>query len=58
MAKRLGATAIASGVESAEDIVVLRDAGYDIVQGPFIGEPMKASDFLRWTLDNKARAIA
>jgi len=57
-AKALRGTAIADGVESAEEMVVLRDVGYEVVQGPFVASPMKASDFLRWSVDSKARAAA
>jgi len=57
-AKALRGTVIADGVESAEEMVVLRDIGYEVVQGPFVASPMKASDFLRWSVDSKARAAA
>ena len=55
MAKALRSTAIANGVENSEEIVMLREVGYDIVQGSFIAEPMKASDFLRFIVDRKSR---
>ncbi len=51
LAKKSGGTAVASGVGTAEEIVVLRDIGYDVAQGPFIAEAMKGQDFLRWAVD-------
>jgi EAL domain-containing protein (putative c-di-GMP-specific phosphodiesterase class I)/DNA-binding NarL/FixJ family response regulator len=54
MAKKLGIVALAEGVENKEEMTLLRDLGCDLVQGHYIAAPMKASDFLRWAVDNRS----
>lgn len=56
MAKKLGIVAVAEGIETKEEMEMLRDLGCELVQGHYIAAPMKASDFLRWAVDNKAEA--
>lgn len=51
----LGLKVVAEGVESAEQMVYLRDNGCDELQGFYYGRPMPAADFERMLRDNLAR---
>ncbi|MHC8492014.1 EAL domain-containing protein [Thalassospira sp. SM2505] len=44
MARNLGKTCIAEGVENDRQLDVLREAGCDILQGYLLGRPMSAAD--------------
>jgi diguanylate cyclase (GGDEF)-like protein/PAS domain S-box-containing protein len=44
MARNLGKTCIAEGVETPHQMQVLRDAGCDLLQGYLLGRPMSAQD--------------
>jgi EAL domain-containing protein (putative c-di-GMP-specific phosphodiesterase class I) len=46
MAHRLGATAVAEGVEDERTLTILRELGCDIVQGYLIGKPMRFDRFM------------
>jgi EAL domain-containing protein (putative c-di-GMP-specific phosphodiesterase class I) len=46
MGKALGMSVIAEGVETAEQLAVLRSLGCDQVQGYLIAKPLPADDFL------------
>jgi EAL domain-containing protein (putative c-di-GMP-specific phosphodiesterase class I)/AmiR/NasT family two-component response regulator len=52
MARKLGIVAVAEGVETSEQMAVLRELGCDMVQGPFVAVPMKGAEFLRWLMDH------
>ena len=58
MAKKLGIASVAQGVESKEEMALVRSLGCDMAQGHFIAAPMKAPDFLRWALDHAKPAPA
>jgi EAL domain-containing protein (putative c-di-GMP-specific phosphodiesterase class I) len=58
MAKKLGIASVAQGVESKEEMALVRSLGCDMAQGHFIASPMKAPDFLRWALDHAKAAPA
>jgi EAL domain-containing protein (putative c-di-GMP-specific phosphodiesterase class I)/ActR/RegA family two-component response regulator len=45
LAHRFGLTAVAEGVENAEDLEQLADMGYDMAQGFYFAKPMKSTDF-------------
>jgi EAL domain-containing protein (putative c-di-GMP-specific phosphodiesterase class I) len=46
MARRLGITSVAEGVETQEDWDVLKAAGCDVAQGYFIAKPLDSNSFL------------
>jgi len=48
MAKKLGLDAVAEGVESHADWVLLQQLGCDLAQGFLIARPMEASAFVPW----------
>ena len=48
MAAKLGIAAVAEGVETAEQVALLRSLGCSLVQGYFIAQPMPQAEFLDW----------
>ncbi len=52
--QRLGLTTVAEGVETMEELKVLRDMGCDEIQGYLFARPMPACDVLPWLNDNAA----
>ena len=48
MAKKLGISAVAEGVETEADWDLLRQLGCDVAQGYYIARPMEAGAFLGW----------
>ncbi|MCK9985366.1 MAG: hypothetical protein AzoDbin1_01838 [Azoarcus sp.] len=48
MARQLGMTTVAEGVEDLEDWNLLRARGVDVAQGWFIAKPMPAADLPDW----------
>jgi len=48
MARKLGITSVAEGVETQEDWDLLRDSGCILAQGYHIARPMPADQFLQW----------
>jgi EAL domain-containing protein (putative c-di-GMP-specific phosphodiesterase class I)/AmiR/NasT family two-component response regulator len=48
LARKLGITSVAEGVESQEDLDLLRSLGCDLAQGYFIARPMHADAFPGW----------
>jgi len=48
MSKALNLTVIAEGVETEEQMRILREEGCEICQGYFFSRPMPADDFLKW----------
>jgi EAL domain-containing protein (putative c-di-GMP-specific phosphodiesterase class I)/ActR/RegA family two-component response regulator len=55
MARQLGMTTVAEGVEDQADWDFLRQQGCDLAQGYFIARPMPAEDLLGWLADWHAR---
>ncbi|GGY87363.1 transcriptional regulator [Cellvibrio zantedeschiae] len=55
MGQRLGLTTVAEGVETVEELQLLRAMGCDEIQGFLFSAPMPASDVLPWLNDNGAR---
>ena len=52
LAKRLGLTTVAEGVETFEEWQVLKDAGCDSCQGYYTAKPMSQGDFMHWAKEN------
>jgi EAL domain-containing protein (putative c-di-GMP-specific phosphodiesterase class I) len=48
MASKLRIEAVAEGVETKEQLVLLRELGCPLGQGYLIGKPMPAAEFTRW----------
>ena len=48
LANRLGVKSVAEGVETAEQVGWLRQAGCQMMQGPFFAEPMPHPQLVRW----------
>jgi EAL domain-containing protein (putative c-di-GMP-specific phosphodiesterase class I) len=55
IASKLRIASVAEGVETKEQVVMLRELGCQMAQGFFIAKPMPAADFVRWAQDH-ARA--
>jgi len=53
MGQRLGLTTVAEGVETLEELQVLRDMGCHEIQGHLFSSAMPACDVLPWLNDNK-----
>ncbi len=45
MIKKLGMTVVAEGIETKEEVEMLRKLGCDIIQGYFFGKPMSVHEF-------------
>ena len=55
MARRLGITSVAEGVETQEDWDVLKAAGCDLAQGFFIAKPLESNSFLAFCTAESTR---
>lgn len=60
LARRLGAQAIAEGVETPEDLYAVKEAGIDLAQGYLLGKPMLSADLLAsgWLKQSSCRPAA
>ncbi len=58
MARQLGITAVAEGVEDQADRDFLRQQGCDLAQGNYIGRAMPAEDLPAWLADWEARCAS
>lgn len=56
-ARENGARAVADGVASHADFMMLRDLGFDLVQGPLFAKPMPAHKFARSVLAKRFAAV-
>ena len=57
LAESLGVSTIAEGVETAEQMLTLKNMGCDIVQGYYFSRPLPAEDFARFVADKKQDAL-
>lgn len=57
MARALGHTIVAEGIENMEQFVALRELGCDHVQGFFVARPMTAIDLDAWMKSRSANGI-
>ena len=48
MAHKLGIVAVAEGVESRDEMELVRSLGCPLVQGYYVGRPMDATEFMSW----------
>jgi EAL domain-containing protein (putative c-di-GMP-specific phosphodiesterase class I) len=55
MARRLGITSVAEGVETQEDWDVLKAAGCDVAQGFLIAKPLENDSFLAFCIAESTR---
>ncbi len=55
IAKRMGMTAVAEGVESEDDWRLLQELDCDLAQGYFIGRPMSVTRVLEWLYEWQQR---
>ena len=51
LAHGLGLTCTAEGVETAEQLAMLRDLGCDVVQGYFLAQPLEPDALAAWTAE-------
>ncbi|NAZ38153.1 bifunctional diguanylate cyclase/phosphodiesterase [Rubellimicrobium sp. CFH 75288] len=58
MARELGLVVVCEGVETAEDLRLVRDLGCDLVQGFLVGRPQPISDLAAHWLDRRGIAAA
>jgi EAL domain-containing protein (putative c-di-GMP-specific phosphodiesterase class I) len=56
-ARENGARAVAGGVTNHADFVMLRELGFDLVQGPMFAKPMEARKFARSVLARRFAAV-
>ena len=56
LAHRFKLTAVAEGVETADDLQVLVGMGYDLAQGYYFEKPMPSDDFMRMLAASSNRA--
>jgi EAL domain-containing protein (putative c-di-GMP-specific phosphodiesterase class I) len=55
IAKRIGMSCVAEGIESAEDWRLVQELDCDLAQGYFIGRPMAAERVLEWLFEWQSR---
>ncbi|MYN05666.1 EAL domain-containing protein [Pseudoduganella sp. DS3] len=55
MAGKLGVPVCADGIEKLEDWTLMRELGCSAGQGPLVGEPMPAGQFVAWFKENRER---
>jgi EAL domain-containing protein (putative c-di-GMP-specific phosphodiesterase class I) len=48
LSKRLGMTVLAEGVETAEELALLKASGCDEVQGFYIAPPLAPAELVAW----------
>ena len=55
LAHGLGLTAIAEGVETTDQLAILRELGCDVVQGYLIAQPLEPQELAPWAARHKRR---
>ncbi|MEP7315505.1 MAG: EAL domain-containing protein [Sphingomicrobium sp.] len=58
LAHRLDLTVTAEGVETVEQLCMMRDLGCDVAQGYFVGRPLDPDNLATWTADWTTRWAA
>jgi len=57
LARRFRITSVAEGVETSDDLGVLIDTGYDLVQGFFFAKPMPSADFAGYVTRARSHGV-
>jgi diguanylate cyclase (GGDEF)-like protein len=57
LARDLGRTIVAEGVETAEQLIWLQSAGCDVAQGYHIAKPMPAAELIKWLAPERSVAL-
>jgi diguanylate cyclase (GGDEF)-like protein len=57
LAKALGLTVVAEGIETQEQLIFLRDSGCHVVQGYLLGRPLAADALEAWLAASHTRAV-
>ena len=52
LSHKIGATTVAEGIETAEQVQLLRDVGCDVIQGYIYSRPLPISEFEIWWKEN------
>ena len=55
LARRFQITSVAEGAETKDDLGVLIDTGYDLVQGFFFAKPMPSRDFMNYVAGTREK---
>ena len=55
LARRFQITSVAEGAETRDDLGVLIDNGYDLVQGFFFAKPMPSRDFMNYVAGTREK---
>ncbi len=55
LARSMGLQSVAEGVETAEQLAMLRDMGCDQAQGYYVGRPLTREDFEVWVRHQAAK---
>ncbi len=58
MAKKLGFRTIAEGVETEEQVALLRDVGVDDLQGYYFSKPVLGEQFVSWLAKSESYLVA
>jgi EAL domain-containing protein (putative c-di-GMP-specific phosphodiesterase class I) len=58
LAKRLGFTTVAVGVETLEQVRMLNDLGCDAVQGFYFSEPLAIANYEALLIDDRPRVFS
>lgn len=57
MSKQLGFTVVAEGVETKEELEILRKEGCDIIQGFYYSKPLSITDLIKYLRDNHIKSV-
>jgi diguanylate cyclase len=58
LGRRLGATVVAEGIETEDQLIELRRLGVAVGQGYFIGRPMSAAAAAKWVSPSQANLVS
>ncbi|MNG14751.1 Oxygen sensor protein DosP [compost metagenome] len=48
MARRMSLNVVVEGVETADDLLAIKDLGHPVMQGYFIARPMPGAELIDW----------